>query len=111
MDASYIACFFLVFPGMIKARYARLDGAPPENPNKTTRGFVVKKSRLCQYIYHLYSAEKGGLYATYHLLREPETTIDFGKKTSHGFSSWPLVGNEGMNPQYTNVKVDSLIPY
>ena len=27
------------------------------------------------------------------------------------FSSWPLVGNEGMNPQYTNVKVDSLIPY
>ncbi len=22
-----------------------------------------------------------------------------------------LVGNEGMNPQYTNVKVDSLIPY
>ena len=26
-------------------------------------------------------------------------------------SSWPLVGNEGMNPQYTNVKVDSLIPY
>ena len=29
-----------------------------------------------------------------------------GQKTS-----WPLVGNEGMNPQYTNVKVDSLIPY
>ena len=27
------------------------------------------------------------------------------------FSCWPLVGNEGMNPQYTNVKVDSLIPY
>ncbi len=27
------------------------------------------------------------------------------------FTSWPLVGNEGMNPQYTNVKVDSLIPY
>ncbi len=27
------------------------------------------------------------------------------------YSSWPLVGNEGMNPQYTNVKVDSLIPY
>ena len=26
-------------------------------------------------------------------------------------SSWPLRGNEGMNPQYTNVKVDSLIPY
>ena len=26
-------------------------------------------------------------------------------------TSWPLVGNEGMNPQYTNVKVDSLIPY
>ena len=25
--------------------------------------------------------------------------------------SWPLVGNERMNPQYTNVKVDSLIPY
>ena len=24
---------------------------------------------------------------------------------------WPLVGNEGINPQYTNVKVDSLIPY
>ena len=24
------------------------------------------------------------------------------------FSSWPLVGNEGMNPQYTNVK--RLIP-
>ena len=22
-----------------------------------------------------------------------------------------LAGNEGMNPQYTNVKVDSLIPY
>ena len=29
----------------------------------------------------------------------------------HLFSGWPLVGNEGMNPQYTNVKVDSLIPY
>ena len=27
------------------------------------------------------------------------------------YSSWPLVGNEGMNPQYTNVKVHSLIPY
>ena len=26
-------------------------------------------------------------------------------------TGWPLVGNEGMNPQYTNVKVDSLIPY
>ena len=26
-------------------------------------------------------------------------------------TSWPSVGNEGMNPQYTNVKVDSLIPY
>ena len=26
-------------------------------------------------------------------------------------TSWPLVGNEGLNPQYTNVKVDSLIPY
>ena len=26
-------------------------------------------------------------------------------------SSWPLVGNEGMNPEYTTVKVDSLIPY
>ncbi len=26
-------------------------------------------------------------------------------------TNWPLVGNEGMNPQYTNVKVDSLIPY
>ena len=26
-------------------------------------------------------------------------------------TSWPLVGNEGMNPQYSNVKVDSLIPY
>ena len=31
----------------------------------------------------------------------------FWKKTT----SWPFVGNEGMNPQYTNVKVDSLIPY
>ena len=29
----------------------------------------------------------------------------------HQITSWPLVGNEGMNPQYTNVKVDSLIPY
>ena len=26
-------------------------------------------------------------------------------------AGWPLLGNEGMNPQYTNVKVDSLIPY
>ncbi len=35
---------------------------------------------------------------------------------SHYFllPSWPLVGNEGMNPQYTNVKVEGpsfLIPY
>ena len=29
----------------------------------------------------------------------------------YGLSSRPLVGNEGMNPKYTNVKVDSLIPY
>ena len=26
-------------------------------------------------------------------------------------SNWPLVGNEGMDPQYTHVKVDSPIPY
>ena len=32
-------------------------------------------------------------------------------ETWHRFSNWPLVGNEGMNPQYTNVKVDSRIPY
>ena len=31
--------------------------------------------------------------------------------TLYLITSWPLVGNEGMNPQYTNVKVDSLIPY
>ena len=30
---------------------------------------------------------------------------------SFAVASWPLVGNEGMNPQYSNVKVDSLIPY
>ena len=36
------------------------------------------------------------------------STID---QMYHPFPSWPLVGNEGMNPQYTNVKVDSLIPY
>ena len=34
----------------------------------------------------------------------------FGEKDIF-LTSWPLVGNEGMNPQYTNVKVDSLIPY
>ncbi len=28
------------------------------------------------YIYHLYIAFWGGLYATYHLLGEPETTIE-----------------------------------
>ena len=32
-------------------------------------------------------------------------------KTTLKNTSWPLVENEGMNPQYTNVKVDSLIPY
>ena len=32
-------------------------------------------------------------------------------QNTYHWSSWPLVGNEGMNPQYTNVKVDSLIPY
>ena len=40
-------------------------------------------------------------------LREPEP----GMKPLHSLASWPLVGNEGMNPQYTNVKVDSLISY
>ena len=33
-------------------------------------------------IYHLYTTyilPSGGLYATYHLLGEPETTIDFGE--------------------------------
>ena len=34
-----------------------------------------------------------------------------GQENARYFSSWPLVGNEGMNAQYTNVKVDSLIPY
>ena len=28
------------------------------------------------YIYHLYILPSGGLYATYHLLGEPETTIE-----------------------------------
>ena len=36
--------------------------------------------------------------------------VDFSRRLLK-FTSWPLVGNEGMNPQYTNVKVDSLIPY
>ena len=42
------------------------------------------------------------IYIIYiYILREREREL----------TSWPLVGNEGMNPQYTNVKVDSLIPY
>ena len=36
--------------------------------------------------------------------------VDFSRRLLK-FTSWPLLGNEGMNPQYTNVKVDSLIPY
>ena len=35
----------------------------------------------------------------------------FGVTYNSKITSWPLVGNEGMNPPYTNVKVDSLIPY
>ncbi len=37
-------------------------------------------------------------------ISEPSTKVS-------SITGWPLVGNEGMNPQYTNVKVDSLIPY
>ena len=33
------------------------------------------------------------------------------KDVRYPIAGWPLVGNEGMNPQCTNAKVDSLIPY
>ena len=44
-------------------------------------------------------------------LHLPNLTYSSRNHSSAEKTSWPLVGNEGMNPKYTNVKVHSLIPY
>ena len=44
-------------------------------------------------------------------MMQQEAGLHIEKSNCPPVTSWPLVGNEGMNPQYTNVKVDSLIPY